>query len=706
MTSFSEGVDIEYRARLDSFKSEVAKIPGITKKAARELTRDWIAAQKQASAGAKRAASESERAWAKASSGIVGSLERAIPGLGRVTAMFGGAEQAGRAMLSSIGPGALVLGTLGVAGVGAAGGIWQATSATHDLARAVDQMAAKTGLGTDSVAGLRYAAMGADADFHALGQSVTTLTKKLGDATVKGSTEAAKLFDALGVEVRDAQGAFRTIDDVLPEVIDNLTRIESPTLRAQLQLELLGEAGVDLVDALDGSGDSLREWTRLAREAGVVIDGDLMEATERYDKASARLQLTWDGMTTRIGSAWLPALADLATMIASIDLQSLPSIGDRYALEHAARVEALGQGAGDAGDLVGGLGESLVDLGDMVSSTDTALDHLLETFEQVSEVAPTVEAAHRAVAAAAAVQTDAEDKLNNELQRRADLLAKIQGNAPLVGNFNAARGPGGPKGVNRDEGLSLGDAPVAAEVGDAPDPLEAPEDRAKREADARAERLAANAAEWSSYVGVAATALSQVSSLVEQGTQFQVDQHEKGTEGHKRAMRKQFAARKATAIAEAAVNMALAISNIWAQWAAVPIVAGVFTALAAGVGGAQIGLIAAAQPQFHGGGQVADVMRAPLGSAPDELTIQARRGEAVLNPTGAAVIGPRGVAEANRGERPGGGVSTVVHVWRGAVLDTMIADAVRAPHSPLAGALREARGRRLGHAGPGRQGRR
>jgi len=117
---------------------------------------------------------------------------------------------------------------------------------------------------------------------------------------------------------------------------------------------------------------------------------------------------------------------------------------------------------------------------------------------------------------------------------------------------------------------------------------------------------------------------------------------EQGGDRSEKARKKQFAAMKAVALLQAGINTALAISNVWASWASVPPVAAALTAIAAGVGAAQIGMIAA--KSYHRGGLL-----------PDEVPVIARKNErqAVITAQGMGAIGgEEGLKRINAGSAP------------------------------------------------------
>lgn len=113
----------------------------------------------------------------------------------------------------------------------------------------------------------------------------------------------------------------------------------------------------------------------------------------------------------------------------------------------------------------------------------------------------------------------------------------------------------------------------------------------------------------------------------------------------KKAARAAFEAQKIAAMATAAINTALAVSQALgsAPWPYNLIPAGF--ALAAGI--AEEVAIASTQPAFHSGG--------PLDLAPDEMSITARRGEYMVNPAGRAILGDDTLRAANAGKNTGTG---------------------------------------------------
>ncbi len=168
-----------------------------------------------------------------------------------------------------------------------------------------------------------------------------------------------------------------------------------------------------------------------------------------------------------------------------------------------------------------------------------------------------------------------------------------------------------------------------------------------------------------------------------------VEGTEEESEARKQALMDAFVANKIVAVAQAAVNTALAISNAIGN-APNPIV-GAVLAVAAGIAGAaaMAGIIAQPPPQFHDGGLV------------DEIDIRARAGEAVLPPqTVRRIGGEQGINRLIRTGSTGPQELTVVQKLDHRVLDAQVHRAVKRTGSPLDAALRATNPRGTGRRNP------
>ena len=143
-----------------------------------------------------------------------------------------------------------------------------------------------------------------------------------------------------------------------------------------------------------------------------------------------------------------------------------------------------------------------------------------------------------------------------------------------------------------------------------------------------------------------------------------------------------FGVAKAAALAQVVIDTAEAVSSVNAAWAWNPAVGQPLAARAIATGIAQGAIIAAEKPTFHTGGLIGAGSR----NAPDEVTIRAQAGEAVLNRRAAARLGESGVNALNSGGGAGGGV-VVVNQYKHKVYDAFMSDHLKLPDSAVRKAI-------------------
>lgn len=132
-------------------------------------------------------------------------------------------------------------------------GLWALKSA--NTAYELQNLSNATGITAGKLMSLKQSVVeagGSAADFQTI---ATKLNMKLGDAA-RGNQDLRKTFRELGVDLGDANGQLRRTDDLLPEVIQALQRIEDPAKRAAYAVKLFEESGGKLdITKLKAVGD-------------------------------------------------------------------------------------------------------------------------------------------------------------------------------------------------------------------------------------------------------------------------------------------------------------------------------------------------------------------------------------------------------------------------------------------------------------------
>lgn len=185
-----------------------------------------------------------------------------------------------------------------------------------DATGGLGELAQQLGVTTDQLQVYQYAATQAGLKNEELQTSLGQLNRRLGQASL-GVKAPAEAFKILGVAVKDADGTVRRAGQVLPDIAEALSKIESPAQRAALATELFGRSGQKLLPILESGRAGLNEYEAAARKLGVVLSSEqIAKADEAADKLAALnlvLSKRFDGVVADNASAILTLGNAIAT---------------------------------------------------------------------------------------------------------------------------------------------------------------------------------------------------------------------------------------------------------------------------------------------------------------------------------------------------------------------------------------------------------
>lgn len=181
----------------------------------------------------------------------------------------------------------------------------------------LDELSAKTGISTEELSKLGYAAKLTGTDLEDLNGAFDKLAKNAVKA-LDPTSKQAEIFKALGVEVKDSNGNLKTTDDLIKDVATAFKQLNDDTLEAAAAQELFGKSGAGLLEFLNLGADGLAEMGQKATELGAVFD-------EETTKAAADLKDEFDNLKTITGALLVDVLRPLIPVLKDIavDLQGV-----------------------------------------------------------------------------------------------------------------------------------------------------------------------------------------------------------------------------------------------------------------------------------------------------------------------------------------------------------------------------------------------
>lgn len=224
--------------------------------------------------------------------------------------------KAAQARLMAFGKGVSAVGAgLFAAGAAASTAFAGAAKVFSDQGDAIAKMARRTGLTTEAVSELGYAADLAGTDAATLETGIRKMQIAISDAA-NGAKPAIETLDRLGLSVSQLAGL--TPDAQLEILADRLAAIADPATRAALAQDLFGKSGTQLIPLLQDGSAGLRAMRQEAVALGLSVGGKTAENAEMLNDAIGRLSKTLSAVVFNIGASVGPMLADLADRTAVV----------------------------------------------------------------------------------------------------------------------------------------------------------------------------------------------------------------------------------------------------------------------------------------------------------------------------------------------------------------------------------------------------
>ena len=233
------------------------------------------------------------------------SVERSKTGLDRLGQR---ATRAGQTLTRNV--------TLPLAAVGTA--LIAATIETGKYADKLLDLEQITGLSTNTLQELEQVASDAGVSFDGLTGTVQRFSARL-PGIVSGTTEGARAFEQLGVELHDASGNIRDMDELFPEMIQALQQVENVTERNAMAQQIFGRSLQDIAPVLGMTADEFDEARQKAHDLGLVLEKDALEAANDYRVSIADLGRQVQGLWRGLATDLIPVIQnDLIPILGSL----------------------------------------------------------------------------------------------------------------------------------------------------------------------------------------------------------------------------------------------------------------------------------------------------------------------------------------------------------------------------------------------------
>lgn len=176
-----------------------------------------------------------------------------------------------------------VLAAVGTAVIAVGGAMISASKRVADYGDRIDKMSQKIGMSRKAFQEWDYIMSQNGGSVESLQMGFKTLTTQI-EGVQKGSKDSINAFKALGVQVKDNNGEFRSQDDIFNDTIRKLQQIKNPTQKAMLANRLFGRSAAELRPLLNQEASAIDNLREKANKMGLIIsDEDIANSVKFKD---------------------------------------------------------------------------------------------------------------------------------------------------------------------------------------------------------------------------------------------------------------------------------------------------------------------------------------------------------------------------------------------------------------------------------------
>lgn len=211
---------------------------------------------------------------------------------------------------------------IGAAGITAtSAALLKATKDATNYADEIDKTSQKMGLNYEQTQKWNYVASQMGTNLKSLERGLGRFQKNVNDAA-EGTGTAADAIETLGIDVTDANGNLKDMNQLFPETIQKMQGMEDTTKRNALAMELFGRGGKDLIPILNSTSGSVDELMQRAEDLGIVMDKKGIQQGVKLTDTVDDLSKAYDGLKRMIGVELIPVMQGFADYM----LSNLPLI--------------------------------------------------------------------------------------------------------------------------------------------------------------------------------------------------------------------------------------------------------------------------------------------------------------------------------------------------------------------------------------------
>jgi len=185
----------------------------------------------------------------------------------------------------------------------------QLTSNVADYGESILIASQKTGMTTEQISALRFAAGQDKIEFDALTKSLGIFSRNLVGLGGKGK-DTETVLRAMGVASRDAGNQILPMHDLLLSVAERFSKMADGAKKNAIAVALFGKSGADLIPFLNQGASGIDDLEKQAKKLGITLDEKSAKAADAFGDQMGVLKEMIHGVALKIGTTMMPKLLE------------------------------------------------------------------------------------------------------------------------------------------------------------------------------------------------------------------------------------------------------------------------------------------------------------------------------------------------------------------------------------------------------------
>lgn len=209
----------------------------------------------------------------------------------------------------------------GAAVLGAATAFAAMAKSAIDAAADMNDLAKSTGISTEALSQLQYAAEQSGTDLDGLVTGLQKFTRQATEAASKGGA-ARDAFSLISVSVEDAAGKLKPTEQLLLDVAEQFSRYSDGAAKAAFAQELFGKSGAALIPFLNEGRGGIERLMQEADKLGITLSAKTAKAANDFNSQLTQMNTQVRGIVLQITADMLPMMLQLTSAFADYAKES------------------------------------------------------------------------------------------------------------------------------------------------------------------------------------------------------------------------------------------------------------------------------------------------------------------------------------------------------------------------------------------------